>query len=373
VAGMCPSCNAYPGLTHSYFKDSKPAVDLKRTFYDLYRWVECSKDSLTISSLSILGDGHPFIPLNSPLRGVFERDIGCGCRVIARQMDTSQAFPPQNLNVTTWFMASVAFSPDGRCLASAHSGGIVRIRDAATGESLQELEGHTDMAWSVAFSPDGHHLASGSEDRTVHMWDAATGERLRQLNGHTMWVTTVAFSADGSHLASGSADCTVRVWDTATGVCIKELRHKRAVCSVAFSPDGHYLASTSRNNAIRVWDVAKGSRVIQKRLKYDLYYSNTSFSADGSVLKVEFPRGPPVQLHFPSLETIHNPRTSPFYLDKNSLCVKHQGLTLHLCWLPDYFKPYTPMTQHGNRVCIGGLGGGMIAFVDLGQFALPDL
>ena len=296
-------------------------------------------------------------------------------------MDTSQAFPPQTLNTTWQPVRSVAFSPDGRCLASGHSGGIVRIWDAATGESLQELKEYADTVWSVAFSPDGRHLASGLDNGMVDVRDAAKGMRLRQLNGHTAQVETVAFSADGSHLASGSYDRTVRVWDTATGVCIEELRHGHDVHSVAFSPDGHYLASASASasawawawdDTIHVWDFAKGSRVIQKRLNRNLYRSKISFSADGSVLRVLFPWESPVQLHFPSLEMIDNPDTSPFYFDENSLCVKHQGLTLCLCWLPDYFRPYTLMTLHGNRVCVGGWDG-ELAFIDLDQFALPDI
>jgi len=303
-------------------------------------------------------------------------------------VDTSQAFPPQNLNATrSRYVASVAFSPDGRCLASAH--GDVCIWDAATGESLQELKGHkyTGPAQSVAFSPDGHHLASGLY-HMVYVWDAATGACLWQRGGHTEGVESVAFSADSCHLASGSWDHTVRVWDTATGVCIKKLRHDDAAPSVAFSLDGHYLVSAStsaltspftsaayapHNDAIHVWDFAEGSPVIQKRLQSNGHYPpNVSFSADGSVLRVEYPNAPPVQLHFPSLEMIDNPHTSLFYFDKNSLCVKRQGLTLRPCWLPDYFHPTTPVAQHGNHICIGGQHG-MIAFVDLDQFALPDL
>ena len=157
-----------------------------------------------------------------------------------------------------------------------------------------------------------------------------------------------------------------------TGVCIQKLKHDDSVWSVSFSPDGHYLASAS-SAGILVWDFAKGSPVIQKikRLQYFILFPRISFSADGSVLRVEYRNGPPVQLHFPSLEMIDNPHSSPFYLDKNSLCIEHQGLTLRLCWLPDYFIPSTPVTQHGNRVCIGG-DNGMIAFIDLDELAVPD-
>ena len=266
---------------------------------------------------------------------------------------------------------SVAFSADGRCIASAHDDGTVCIWNAATGVSLQELKGHTSRVWSAAFSPDDCQLASGSGDRTVRVWDVATGALLRQLNGHTNWVNTVAFSADGCHLASGSWDHTVCVWNTATGVCIQKLKHDDLVRSVSFSPDGHYIASASYE-AIHVWDFAKGSPVIQQRPEYIYYPSRISFSADGSVLRVEYANTPPVQLHFPSLERIENPHSSLFYLDKNSLCVEHQGLTLRLCWLPDYFRSTTPVTQHGNRVCIGGYDE-MIAFIDLDELALPDL
>ena len=117
----------------------------------------------------------------------------------------------------------VAFSPDGRRLASASSDRTVKVWDAATGEEIRTLKGHTQPVMSVAFSPDGQRLASASDDETVKVWDAATGEEIRTLKGHTGWVRSVAFSPDGHTLASAGLD-TVKLWDAATGEEIRTLK-----------------------------------------------------------------------------------------------------------------------------------------------------
>ena len=94
----------------------------------------------------------------------------------------------------------------------------------------------------MAFSPDGKQVVSGSRDKTVRLWDAATGATLQTLEGHTHYVTSVAFSPDGKQVVSGSIDQTVRLWDMATGAALQTLEgHTDAVTSVTFSPRGKLL------------------------------------------------------------------------------------------------------------------------------------
>jgi WD40 repeat protein len=117
----------------------------------------------------------------------------------------------------------------------------VRLWDAATGEERQKLEGHDGGVSVVAFSPDGKTVASGSGDKTVRLWDAATGEERQKLEGHDDYVTAVAFSPDGKTVASGSYDKTVRLWDAATGEERQKHQTSSIVSRIAFTNDGGSL------------------------------------------------------------------------------------------------------------------------------------
>jgi WD40 repeat protein len=128
------------------------------------------------------------------------------------------------------------------------------------------LKGHSGWVTGVAFSPDGRRLASGSWDQTVKFWNVSTGQELSTVSGKMNEVQAVAFSHDGHGLAAGNSGDTVTVWDATTGRQMHTLSSNKPlgipgsnwVYSIAFSPDGRWLASGVDDKTVRLWDVATG-------------------------------------------------------------------------------------------------------------------
>lgn len=179
---------------------------------------------------------------------------------------------------------AVAFSPDGKHIASASNDGTALLWDVTTGTVLHVLSNHKDAVRTVAFSLDGKLLALGSADNSITLWDTTRNEALYTLEGHTGWVNAVAFSPDGKRLASGSGDKRVRLWDTTTGATLESLdEHTDWVRAVVFSPDGKKLASASYDSSVKLWDAI--TAVLLRTLEgHKRLVSAVNFSPNGKVL-----------------------------------------------------------------------------------------
>ena len=188
----------------------------------------------------------------------------------------------------TWGVTSVAFRPDGQLLATASWDGAARLWEPATGECLRTLTGHDGRVHGVAFSPDGRMLATVGDDKTARLWEPATGECLRTLTGHDVSVRAVAFSPDGRLLATVGGDGwdgMARVWDPATGKHLHSLTgHDGMVWGVAFSPDGRLLATAGRgDNTARLWNPATGEH-LRTLTGHTGPVNAVAFSPDGRLL-----------------------------------------------------------------------------------------
>jgi WD40 repeat protein/transcriptional regulator with XRE-family HTH domain len=185
----------------------------------------------------------------------------------------------------TGSVTSVALSPDGKTLASASADGTVSLWDVVSQRQRVTLSGHTGPVTSVAFSPDGKTLASGSADGTVSLWDVPHPFQIGQLsNGQRGSVKSVAFSRDGKTLASGSADGTVSLWDVVSQRLLVTLTgHTGSVTSVAVSPDGKTLASGSADGTVILWNMESGQELVTLT-GHTGSVTSVAFSPDGNTL-----------------------------------------------------------------------------------------
>lgn len=199
---------------------------------------------------------------------------------------------------------ALAYSPDGRTLASGSKDGAVRLWDSVAGVERYMPFRHAGQVNALAFSPDGGMLVSGSSDCLVKRWSVAAGREVRGarhprewmffavafspdgvtlamaggnpqvlLEGpggvigpahrmrHTQTITALAFSPDGAVLASGSWDCGVKLWDVYTGELLANLEHPAHVHAVAYAPDGNLLAVAAG------WDVHLWGPASKRRLE----------------------------------------------------------------------------------------------------------
>ena len=183
-------------------------------------------------------------------------------------------------------ITSIAFSPDGQTLVTCGTDFTVRLWDIGRRAPVgNPLTGHDGVVTSVAFSPDGKVLVTASADFTVRLWDVGKRASIgNPLTGHRSDVTSVAFNRDGRTFVTGGTDHTVRLWNVNGGAQVwddsSDREHDDDVNSVAFSPNGRIVASGGNDETVRLWDVGNGGR-IGDPLQHDSDVTSVAFNRDG--------------------------------------------------------------------------------------------
>jgi WD40 repeat protein/tRNA A-37 threonylcarbamoyl transferase component Bud32 len=219
----------------------------------------------------------------------------CGSSVTFKAVDNVRLWDVQTGKEVRAFRGhadsahAVAFGPRG-LLASAGKDGAVRLWDTTTGGEVREFQPGGEVC-RVAFSSDGHWLAAANFEEVVTIWDVDSGHELCRILGDNaggrrsnLHPPNLAFSGDGRHLALPSRNGSVRIWETETGRQALELRgHEDTVRGVAFSPDGRRLVTAGKDQLVKIWDAVSGREILTLRGQGE-YAESVVFSPDGKTL-----------------------------------------------------------------------------------------
>ncbi|MFD0773652.1 AAA family ATPase [Streptomonospora algeriensis] len=231
----------------------------------------------------------------------------------------------------------VSWSPDSTRVATASRDGTVRVWDVESGRDTLRLDGAADVVQGVAWSPRGDVVAGASRDRAVRIWDAHTGDLVAALVGHGDDVWGLDWSPDGSRLASASHDQTVIVWRVDSGEPEVTLRgHRNFVEGVRWSPDGTRIATASGDRTVRLWDASTGRQMQLIRAHRD-YVWNVAWSPDGRLLA-----------------TCSADRTARVFsaddAEERAVLRGHEDSVWGVCWSPDGSRLATGSEDRTARI-----------------------
>ncbi|KAI4601982.1 hypothetical protein KJ359_010848 [Pestalotiopsis sp. 9143b] len=184
------------------------------------------------------------------------------------------------------YVSDLAFTPDGKRIASGSSFGAVRVWGTDDKVAIYTLGEAKDKISSVAISPDGLTLIAGSDDFTIMIFDLSKRKLRRTLQAHSSWVNAVVFSPDGTLFASGSMDQTVAIWETETQQEVKRIDIQSSpVNAAAFSPDGHFIATGSVDQVVRIWDFSSEFEDAHRTFRgHSGAVNSVRFSASGHMI-----------------------------------------------------------------------------------------
>ena len=200
----------------------------------------------------------------------------------------------QRVNALTW-------SPDSKYVASASDDQTVQIWEATTGQLSFTYYGHNGQVHTVAWSPDGQRIASGGDDKTVHVWHAYSHVLLYSYRNHTQRIQALAWSPDGKRVASAGKDCKVQIWDPLKDQQKRSIlstflfpsqgqrtleRHHGQIHALAWSPDGKHLASASSDHRVLVWDMLLGTIILSQGMNNASIINTVTWSPDGKHLAI---------------------------------------------------------------------------------------